>query len=323
MRFLSIYVRLTLTEMQKGEIALNYENSISFEIENAEITLFYEPTAFIKKPEEQDNTKSLCHQHPLHEMFIVLDGTMQLIDENDIITLNTHDVCIVPPKFYHTTVVRQGDAVHRVSLFFIYKKINNEQSNFDFYEIINRLSAPNAAPLVFNISSTYLRILLDVLSNAQNELGQTDVLKIKSILSLIFVSLLENYERGEQINEEPYKRSVNFYKRIIILNELLNLRSAGYELSMNEISELLSLSSRHLNNIFSEEYGTSIKNACYVMRMKQAAFLLTCYPEMSVGQIADRLGYSSSEIFSIMFRRYFKISASEYRKLYRRDKERK
>lgn len=297
---------------------MNYNNSITIQIENTEITLFYTPQSFFtERRYYDDNNMALCHQHPAHELFVVLNGKMQLTDGIDTITLNQHDVCIVPPKFFHTTFLNSDEPVDRVGLFFIYKKLNDVKYELDFYDIMNRLSMEGMKPILFHISSAYLKILLEVLKNGEEMLTNKDILKIKSILSLLFVTLLEKYENAEPATEALYKRSINFYKRIITLNELLNMRINNQDISMDDISEKLGLSPRHLNNIFSEEYGTSIKNFCYIMRMKQAAFLLGYYPKLTIKEVSDRLGYSSSEIFSIMFKRYYGVSASEYRKKHR------
>lgn len=294
---------------------ISYDNSITIQIENTEITLFYTPQSFFtERRYYDDNNMALCHQHPAHELFVVLNGKMKLTDGTDTITLNQHDVCIVPPKFFHTTFIDSEEPVDRVGLFFIYKKLSDVKFELDFYDIMNRLSMEGMKPILFHISSAYLKILLEILKNGEETLTNKDILKIKSILSLLFVNLLEKFEDAEPAAEELYKKSINFYKRLITVNELINMRINNQNITMDDISEMLELSQRHLNNIFSEEYGTSIKNFCYIMRMKQAAFLLCYYPKLTVKEVSEKLGYSSSEIFSIMFKRYHGVSASEYRR---------
>lgn len=293
--------------------------SLSFQIENAEITLLFSSNGPIQdidaishKPEI-----TLCHSHPVHEMFIVMSGEMIFTDNIKDILLKTRDVCIVPPGLFHTTYFPEKRTANtkRISIFFIYKKIKNENTRFDFYSMLNLLSLDGSGPMVTHISETFLSVLLDVLSGAQGGSGISPIMEVqtKNILSLIFIDMLKSLNADKSPENELYTRSNEYYKRIVTINERLNSKT-GTTFSVAEIAKELEVTPRHLNNIFNDEYGTSVKNYSYTLRMRQAAFLLSYFPKLGINDIAVSLGYATSEIFSIMFRRYYGVSASEYRK---------
>jgi len=88
------------------------------------------------------------------------------------------------------------------------------------------------------------------------------------------------------------------------------------DLRVAELAERFHVCEKQLSHTIKKEYGATAKNLTYESRIKRAAFLLTHYPTLPIHTIAEKIGYSSPEILSIMFKKYFGMSASEYKKRY-------
>ena len=71
-----------------------------------------------------------------------------------------------------------------------------------------------------------------------------------------------------------------------------------------------------LSKLFSEETGTTIERYAIAQRIELAKELLS-YGECSLGEIADRLGYSSVAHLSNQFKRVVGQTPSAYRRLAR------
>ena len=101
--------------------------SLSFQIENAEITLLFSSNGPIQDIDSisQKPEITLCHSHPVHEMFIVMSGEMIFTDNIKDILLKTRDVCIVPPGLF----------IPLISL----KSAPQTQSEFQFSSFTRRL----------------------------------------------------------------------------------------------------------------------------------------------------------------------------------------
>lgn len=69
-----------------------------------------------------------------------------------------------------------------------------------------------------------------------------------------------------------------------------------------------------LSKLFSEACGVSIEKYCLAQKIERAKELLA-YGELSVGEIADRLCYSSTAHFSAQFRSQTGLSPSQFRRL--------
>ena len=85
-------------------------------------------------------------------------------------------------------------------------------------------------------------------------------------------------------------------------------------LSLNALADKLKLSPRQTQRLIWKYYGKSFQQKKAEARMSVASILLKD-EDRSIAFIADTLGYSSPEHFSAAFRKYYKMSPSEFRKL--------
>ena len=95
--------------------------------------------------------------------------------------------------------------------------------------------------------------------------------------------------------------------------ELLEERDPSRNLS-DFLSDRLHQDYSALSKLFSEETGTTIERYAIAQRIELAKELLS-YGERSLGEIADRLGYSSVAHLSNQFKRVVGQTPSAYRRL--------
>lgn len=80
-----------------------------------------------------------------------------------------------------------------------------------------------------------------------------------------------------------------------------------------QLVEVSGMSGTRFNELFTESFGTSPKD--YVLRTKVArSERLLAGTSDSITEIAHRLGFSSSQYFASVFRRYLGVSPSQYRR---------
>ena len=90
--------------------------------------------------------------------------------------------------------------------------------------------------------------------------------------------------------------------------------------SVKEIAQALSYSEYYLSHIFKEKMDMTIKD--YVMQKKIAtAAELLQSSNMSIGEIAEQLNFSSLHSFGQAFKRYMNMSASNFRKLQQKNRD--
>ncbi len=87
-------------------------------------------------------------------------------------------------------------------------------------------------------------------------------------------------------------------------------------LSIKILAEVGGYSPPHFMRIFRGVYGSSPHQILLQMRMKQASLLLLNEPELTIKEIAERVGYSRPLNFSAEFRHRYGLSPLQYRRHY-------
>lgn len=97
----------------------------------------------------------------------------------------------------------------------------------------------------------------------------------------------------------------------------------GIVLRFLEVSQSLSIKNKiaamipirhasYLSNIFKKEKGCSLSKYLTQTRLEQAKKYLTEYPDKTLIEIAESIGYSDVYYFSKNFKKYYGISPSKY-----------
>lgn len=91
-------------------------------------------------------------------------------------------------------------------------------------------------------------------------------------------------------------------------------------LPLDKLAKRVGMSKFHLQRLFKQKTKLSPLQYLTKMRMLKAAFLLES-TEVSITDIALIVGYKSSAHFSVIFRKHFQCSPTEYRNRLSRKKE--
>lgn len=92
------------------------------------------------------------------------------------------------------------------------------------------------------------------------------------------------------------------------------------DLSQDRIGELFGVSASHLRKVFKEEKGQTLKDFIQNVRLEQAKRLLE-NPNNKIADIAEKVGYLSSQSFARAFRQETGLTSGEYRDNYLRENQ--
>lgn len=84
-------------------------------------------------------------------------------------------------------------------------------------------------------------------------------------------------------------------------------------LDLNSVAQHAHFSPYHFHRIFTFLVGETPADFIQRIRIEKAAQLLKIHPELAVNDIANLCGFSSSSLFSRTFRKYFDVTAREFR----------
>ena len=126
---------------------------------------------------------------------------------------------------------------------------------------------------------------------------------------------LENWLSGEisRMKEEEEVNCKQIYSENV--KKALYYIHGNYEkqISLESISRYIGISESHLRRSFRGETGMTVVDYITRYRIEKAKRLLET-GQYVVGEIYEKVGFSTSQYFSIVFKRYEKISPGQYQK---------
>ena len=139
--------------------------------------------------------------------------------------------------------------------------------------------------------------------------GMTQQLYLES-KALELLALQFSYLESDSIASKQLGLKAEDLERVQCARDIL-VQRLNNPPSLIELSRLVELNDRKLKQGFRQLYNTTVFGYLRDCRMEQAQCLLS-QSQMSVAQIANRVGYSNPEAFSTAFRRKFGVSPKAY-----------
>lgn len=97
-------------------------------------------------------------------------------------------------------------------------------------------------------------------------------------------------------------------------------RNLDRRLSLDELSRVASFSPYHFHRVFSAMVGETLSSFVGRLRLERAASQLLYAPQRAVTEVALDSGFSSPASFARAFKAHFGVSASEWRKIGKTDR---
>ena len=115
----------------------------------------------------------------------------------------------------------------------------------------------------------------------------------------------------EEINEnsEYLENQVETIKQV---HDFL-LRNISRRVTIEDLARQFAMNTTTLKTVFKDVYGTSIAAHIKMHRMEEAARLLQS-SDLSINEVALRVGYESQSKFSAVFKEFYDMTPAEYRK---------
>jgi AraC-like DNA-binding protein len=129
------------------------------------------------------------------------------------------------------------------------------------------------------------------------------------------------------VAENKYRKSgmratqIEIYKRRLLSLMEFDRLYMDADLTLPALARRMNCSVNHLSQVINSEFQAGFYELLNQYRIEAAKELLTGEPlrQQPIGQIAERVGFSSSSAFYVAFRRLCRQTPSEYRRNHRED----
>lgn len=252
------------------------------------------------------------HKHDFIELRYVFSGSCNYILDGVSYAVKSGDIIICNPGVEHTNT-------------FIHSKEPTTEFHVGFTDIHlknlpkNTLYPENQSPIFYipaNHRQEFVKCCYEILSEYDSK-KQINDLMIKSLVMKLLVLLIRELY-PEQKSEEPQTVGYEFESsnKTYVVNTIITYLTENYarKISLSKISQNMYLSPVYISKLFKEETGESPINYLIQLRLEKAKDILSNSENPSIKDIAKSVGYDDAYYFSKLFKKYYGVSPSNFKK---------
>lgn len=173
-------------------------------------------------------------------------------------------------------------------------------------EYLNRTSIIDSYAVTCTEDSKIPNIILNMceISKNYNPSSSDDVVLLRELYSLLYTFIKEFPKEFEYKDKELHT----------YIQEAINFINSNYmnSITINEVANHVNLSRSYLYKMFIKNLKVSPQKYLINLRMYKATLLLK-NTKLPIGEVANKVGYSDSLLFSKTFSKYFSMSPLNYR----------
>jgi len=249
------------------------------------------------------------HSHKRVELNYVLKGSCVMMFDNKLVKLNQNNSILIFPGSQHDFFVDSKLGVKIVQLEFIL-----DESVFDNFKI----ALESELSFLFNLRSsarTYIKIPNNPeTGNCMERIIKENKLKrndFEPLSKLYFLELIILLSRVISRQRRQLELCENEYLRIAV-NRIHSNYSTGIYIS--DLAKECKISERYLRKLFGIHLESTPQEYCNNLRINKSVELLADR-SIPIKEIAYRVGYSTPQYFSRMFKEKYGFSPKAYRKI--------
>lgn len=238
------------------------------------------------------------HSHNYYEVYLLKNGSRDLLINNQIYTITENTMIFIPPFVSHKT---EGGPFERTNFYFPINFINETERN-----IFNNIAMQGPIILRHSVDTLIFK-LIDLIEKYYSENNDDSDDIIHSLFCSIILLLSENLSKIvpiEQKNQLPQ----DMVKALSYIKE--NYRS---EISASSVANAIFLTTDYFCKKFKRFFNCSFSEYVLNLRITEAQKHLQL-TDSSISDIAESVGFSSANYFSLIFKKRVGQSPQTYRK---------
>lgn len=238
------------------------------------------------------------HSHKYHEFYFLLEGTAKYFINNEIITVDSHEVAFVKKGYIHKATYDYGCSSKRLLVNFTSEFIGEQ-----YLGLLKELGKKKL--IVFEsdtrekISAIFQEIYTEYTSKQENYLSQC-----KNLLRELVIILCR---------QQPPKIAEKLSDNEILIENAAKYISANLneDITLAKLAEMYAMSESHFSRTFKQYAGIGVSKYIKLLRLRQAEKLLVL-DKYSITEIAIKCGFNNSNYFISEFKKHRGVTPYKY-----------
>lgn len=249
------------------------------------------------------------HRHEHLEFCYIQSGRGKHRIADQVYEVKEGDLILINAGEYHQALAGEGGPVVE-----FYVGVTDVKINGQAY---NHLPMPGGCPVLHTSGDLRLKLSrLCIYMEAEKDqcrLGRYFMMKTYAIqMILLFLRAQEEVPKARTVGSGSFE-SVN---RKYMVEKITDFFEEHYaeKISLEQIAGNMYLSPFYVSKLFKAETGDTLIHFLIEIRMEKARELLVSEPDLSVQEVAARVGYEDAYHFSKLFKKKFGVAPSAVRK---------
>ena len=245
-------------------------------------------------------------------LLFVKRGAVKLVLGSEVVTISEPNAVILPENvmlFAHAEQYAQIEVLSCPTFIVqrMMQKIDAEL--FSLFMLQSRMR-----PYLLSPDSPVYNDVKDILSRVEIESQLKDTchqLMLHAETGRLIAILLRQYATDKTQDDRLLYHNLSRMQKALIYIE----NHLSEKISLTNLGEMVHLSPDYFSHLLDISTGKTAKQYLHALRMNKAMYLLT-HTKMSIGEVAEKVGYKGSTFFSTLFCRTLGMSPSNYRELF-------
>ena len=244
-----------------------------------------------------ENWGSKEQWHDYCELLYICDGAGTVFIDNNSFAVHPGDVVVYNSGAVHHESTGKDDPFR--FLFLAFRNLITKELPPDHLVPAGSCPVFPAGEAKYRLESLFT----DLLNETRSHVFLHEIM-CENILASIIILILR-IQRSQSCFHEDSNTECNIIKNYIDKNYSENI-------TLGTLSDLVYISKHHLAHIFKKEIGVAPINYLIMRRMEEAKMMLRD-TELSINEIASKLGYENTSYFSQIFKKYMDYSPLHFR----------
>lgn len=252
------------------------------------------------------------HTHDFFEVNYVFAGRCVNLVEEKYLNMEKGDLILLHPGTFHTLYAEENCKVYNFLIeeeWFIEKARAVSDKKGEFGKFLERAGKEDFFKFLL-IRKDCGNPALSLKAEKITGTNESDT-SIKNFLTeAAFLEFFAEAAKGNAVGELSEGRGESSYKTITLLTYLMHNYAT---VTLEKLSEKFFYSKTHICRLFIKNTGKTFNQTLTDVRLANAQSLLK-NTDLTVSEIAKKVGYESNEYFQRMFKKKVGISPGSYRK---------
>ena len=238
------------------------------------------------------------HKHDYYHMFFVLHGGLDMVIGDTALSLSDGHCVIIPKRTNHAFTVTEDTSEYLEVKFALPDKRLDER----FGQLgLCHSTSPVVGMMIQQIVEEY---------------AQPSPLADEAAASYLLTLLYTLHQQHRQQQQEAF-RYIDASEYSSLSQRIVHYLEEHFSepFSLDRLAQELKYGKNYLCGVFKKDTGTTILDCLNMIRIRQAAELLT-YSDISIAQVSELCGFASPHNFNRVFSKYVGVTPGQCRRAF-------